>query len=1376
GCNVAAGDAGAEFVAKLRGLTGANIAASASLTGAAVKGGNWELEVRTGRGKLKRVLHSEVMANYDGVLSLLRQWFHTISAYSTTVETDGSNVFVGGSPQAHALDLDGDGIPDLTGGAKYVAKFNNDGGLLWAKDIATQYSGVLPIAPGSDGGVFVAGVHTTDLDIDGNGSIDVAYTANSGEDTHVAKFDINGDLVWAKSMGGSGRQLWPYIASDNSGNLFVTGYFTNEIDINGDGSNELTALNSTWDPYVAKFDSDGNFKWAKNIGGSAPDYGRGIATDKSSGDVLAVGVMNGDMDIDKDGNNDLAYSGSGTDIYVAKFDTDGNLLWAESFSGSAYDGNGGQGTLDVVTDNNSNVFISGHFKSDIDIDGDGKNDLTYGGTGLDWDVDSFVAKFDSAGKFLWAESLSGSGHQSNKGIATDNSGNVFISGNSGEAVDIDGDGNNDLAGGGYIVKFDSDGTLLSAEQLGSHPNIVDLDIDSSGNILAIDQKAGTRLGKYFHDYTPPTVEAFNPNYDPNYVAPAANLVIEFNEKIQKATGNIVIKQASDNSIVETIDIVSSQVIAYGKTLTINPTADLANETGYYVEIAPGAIQDIAGHDYAGISDNSTWNFRTTTPIVDLNFTDSEQSLGDSYSRDVSLADLDGDGDVDAFVANFGQANKVWENDGSGNFTDSGQSLGNNYSYGVSLADLDGDGDVDAFVANHHNQPNKVWENDGSGNFTDSGQSLGSSNSLDVRLADLDGDGDVDAFVANHGQAHKVWENDGSGNFTDSGQSLGNNYSYGVSLADLDGDGDTDAFVANYDGHLNKVWLNDGSGNFTDSGQSLGDGHSRDVSLADLDGDGDVDAFVANRAINKVWENDGSGNFTPKQSLGNSSGNGVSLADLDADGDVDAFVASDKVWENDGSGNFTDSGQSLSFFKTMDVSLADLDGDGDVDAFFANDDNQANKVWFNERPNSAPTAVSISNNSIDENLAANSVVGTLSTTDPDDGDTFTYELVAGTGDTDNTAFTIDSDRLKINASPDYESQSTYNIRVQTTDAAGATHAEELTININDLDDVAPTVATFTPTDDATDIAVGENLVIDFDEDIVAGTGNIVIKQLSDNSTVETIDVTSNLVTISNNTVTIDPTADLAAGTDYYVEIAPGAIEDTSGNDYAGITDNTTWNFTTVADNNSQPVQFDFNSDGVADILWHNGTTGDNQIWLMNNDGTTNTVVEPGNLGTDWKPLGVEDFNSDGITDILWRNSSTGDNQIWLMNANGTRNTDAAPGPLNSDFQVEGLADFNSDGTPDILWRNPTTGANRIWLMNNDGTRNTNAYPGPFNSDYQVEVVADFNSDTTPDILWRNPTTGANRIWLMDTDGTRLSVANPDNLDSSWSVIGDDFSLI
>ncbi|WRH68663.1 MAG: S8 family serine peptidase [Planktothrix sp. GU0601_MAG3] len=112
------------------------------------------------------------------------------------------------------------------------------------------------------------------------------------------------------------------------------------------------------------------------------------------------------------------------------------------------------------------------------------------------------------------------------------------------------------------------------------------------------------------DTTPPTASSFTPADNATGVAVAADLVVNFSEAIQKGTGNIVIKQLSDDSVVETIAVTASNVILNGNQLTINPTANLVTGIDYYIEIANGAIKDIAGNNYLGITGNSTWNFKT----------------------------------------------------------------------------------------------------------------------------------------------------------------------------------------------------------------------------------------------------------------------------------------------------------------------------------------------------------------------------------------------------------------------------------------------------------------------------------------------------------------------------------------------------------------------------------------------------------------------------------------------------------------------------------------------------------------------------------------------------------------------------------------------
>jgi hypothetical protein len=140
------------------------------------------------------------------------------------------------------------------------------------------------------------------------------------------------------------------------------------------------------------------------------------------------------------------------------------------------------------------------------------------------------------------------------------------------------------------------------------------------------------------------------------------------------------------------------------------------------------------------------------------------------------------------------------------FHDSGQRLGSGDSYCAALADVDRDGDIDAFVTNA-DRSSAVWLNDGTGRFTDADQDLGSGTC--VVLGDLDGDSDDDAFVT--GDTNRVLLNDGGGRFFGTGQALGDVGAEGVSLGDLDGDGDLDAFVANntWQGGngANTVWLN-----------------------------------------------------------------------------------------------------------------------------------------------------------------------------------------------------------------------------------------------------------------------------------------------------------------------------------------------------------------------------------------------------------------------------------------------------------------------------------------------------------------------------------------------------------------------------------------
>ncbi|MDZ8096182.1 MAG: DUF4347 domain-containing protein, partial [Nostoc sp. DedQUE05] len=119
----------------------------------------------------------------------------------------------------------------------------------------------------------------------------------------------------------------------------------------------------------------------------------------------------------------------------------------------------------------------------------------------------------------------------------------------------------------------------------------------------------------------------------------------------------------------------------------------------------------------------------------------------------------------------------------------------------------------------------------------------------------------------------------------------------------------------------------------------------------------------------------------------------------------------------------------------------------------------------------PTDLGLSQLNVNENVVAGTVIGTFTTTDADASDTFTYSLVTGTGDTDNSAFTIVGNQLKINASPNFETKSSYNIRVRTTDSGGVTYEKALAIAVNNLNEVP------------TDLGLSQ---LNVNENVVAGT--------------------------------------------------------------------------------------------------------------------------------------------------------------------------------------------------------------------------------------------------------------------------------------------------
>jgi hypothetical protein len=207
------------------------------------------------------------------------------------------------------------------------------------------------------------------------------------------------------------------------------------------------------------------------------------------------------------------------------------------------------------------------------------------------------------------------------------------------------------------------------------------------------------------------------------------------------------------------------------------------------------------------------------------------------------------------------------------------------------------------------------------------------------------------------------------------------------------------------------------------------------------------------------------------------------------------------------------------------------------------------------------------------------------------------------------------------------------------------------------------------------------------------------------------------------------------------------------------------------------QGDFNSDGKTDLLWANSQTGELRVWFMN--GMTFVSSQAISLPPTsmwplaWKVAAVADFNSDGKADLLWRNSTTGENTVWVMNGLNTSSiVSLAISIPDTSWKIVGAGDFNGDGKPDILWRNSISGQNIIWIMN--GTSYVSFQfvdPTIADTNWQVAGVGDFSGDSGSDILWRNSLTGQNIIWTMNgTTFSSFTFVYPSIPGADWRMVG------
>jgi hypothetical protein len=236
---------------------------------------------------------------------------------------------------------------------------------------------------------------------------------------------------------------------DVSGNVYVTGLFYEIVDFDPGTGIENHTSNGSDDVFLSKFDSSGNFLWARTWGGTGHDQASSVAADKS-GNTYVTGYLEGMVDFDPGTGVDSHTSNGMTDVFLSKFDSLGNLQWADTWGGSNYDQGYG-----VAVDAYNCAYVTGDFTGTVDFD-PGSEVENHMSNGLD---DVFLSKIDPTGSYLGATNWGGSVTDVGYGVAVDLWNNVYVTGTFSDIVDFDPGGGDIHTSNGlndiFLSKFDS---------------------------------------------------------------------------------------------------------------------------------------------------------------------------------------------------------------------------------------------------------------------------------------------------------------------------------------------------------------------------------------------------------------------------------------------------------------------------------------------------------------------------------------------------------------------------------------------------------------------------------------------------------------------------------------------------------------------------------------------------------------------------------------------------------------------------------------------------------------------------------------------------------------------------------------------------------
>lgn len=292
---------------------------------------------------------------------------------------------------------------------------------------------------------------------DFSGTLDLGAGPMLGQsDVFLAKFDAAGNTLWSTRFVSDGPHIAEAVTVDGDGGIILAGSFAGTIDLGGGA-----LVSAAKDGFVAKFDAAGAHLWSKSFARAAAQE---LAVGPS-GSIVVTGVFEGMTTL---GGGPVLVSAGGTDMYIVELDTDGNQVWSKSFGNSDY-----QDYPYVVVDSSEDIVLVGDLAGTID----------FGGGPLIEDVYQaiFVARFDADGGYVWSEKYGDGSWQTATGLALDPADNIVVSVRNLGSIDF---GGGPLNSGNVVARLAPTGAYLWSVD---HPLMfaANIAVDSAGNIASV---------------------------------------------------------------------------------------------------------------------------------------------------------------------------------------------------------------------------------------------------------------------------------------------------------------------------------------------------------------------------------------------------------------------------------------------------------------------------------------------------------------------------------------------------------------------------------------------------------------------------------------------------------------------------------------------------------------------------------------------------------------------------------------------------------------------------------------------------------------------------------------------------------------------------